>query len=155
MLRLVEYWLDLESSREAILSEPGRAYGFAVWYGSRFANNRMRELVNEVNAVDYLDAPRRPRRGRDDSTRTLGDHTPSTVDVEELALSDDPDVLLSEFLDVALADPYKRWTEPIMRGETAAAQGRREGITLQAAWAGRSRTCTTLRPRALDMGLAG
>lgn len=154
MLRLVEYWLDLESSREAILSESGRAYGFAVWYGSRFANNRMRELVNEVNAVDYLDAPRRPR-GRDDSTRTLGDHTPSTVDVEELALSDDPDVLLSEFLDVALADSNGRWTVPLMQGETVAAQGRREGIAHQTVSTARERACARLRPIALDLGLAG
>lgn len=157
VLRLVEYWLDLDTTREAILSEPHRAYGFAVWYGTRFAMNRLKEVAAEQNGVDWLDAPTRRHRKTGDvtSTRTLGDHIPSNVDVEDEALSDDPDVLLSEFLDVALADRHKRWTEPIMRGETLTEQASREGITPPSVFQGRQRACNTLRPQALNIGLAG
>lgn len=154
VLRLVEYWLDLDSSREAILSEPMRAYGFAIWYGTRFAMNRLSDMAEHAANLEWLDAPVSRHEGADEDF-TMWDFVPGAEDVESDALSDDPDVLLSQFLDVALADPHRRWTVPIMDGETTVSQAQREGVTQQAVSAGRIRTCSNLRPTAQLYGLAG
>lgn len=153
VLRLVEYWLDLDSSQAAISEDPDKAFAFARWYGVGYALTRLQELAADQSALEWLDAPVRRKDGGDENY-SLGDYIGAQVDVEEIALSPDPEQAARQFMRLAFQGPRKRWTMPIAFGETVTAQQHREGISDAAVIQGRRRACASLKPDAVQLGLS-